>query len=108
MKNLPRFVIILAFMFFTMIDIHSIREWIIVRILKHTEQYPWGPVNDNPWYYASPELYSSVVLTESVLLTILLAFVIRFMIRREKKRTVYALLACFLLSVAMIINGKTQ
>jgi len=108
MKNLFWFITIPASMFFALIDFISMREWVIVGINNDTEGYPWGPVNENPWYYATPELYSSVMLTYFILMTVLLSFIIWFMARREKKKTIYVLLACSLLFVAMGINGTIQ
>ncbi|HPS83918.1 MAG TPA: hypothetical protein PLA88_06355 [Bacteroidales bacterium] len=108
MKNLFWFITIPASMFFALIDFISMREWVIVGINNDTEGYPWGPVNENPWYYATPELYSSVMLTYFILMTVLLSFIIWFMARREKKKTIYVLLACSLLFVAMCINGSIQ
>lgn len=41
-------------------------EWYTVSIRREIENYPWGPVNENPWFYESPYLYSSVMLIELI------------------------------------------
>jgi hypothetical protein len=63
-------------------------------------------MNQNPWYYANPELYSTVMLIQWIGLTVLLGFVIGFMMKKDRKRAAYSLLACFVFFTAMMINGK--
>jgi len=99
---------ILATVFFGLIDLLLLNEWRIVAINKDIGNYPWGSENDNPWYYANPDFYSGVMLTEFIVMTILIGFVIRFMLRKDKARILFSLLACFVFFVVMIVNGKIQ
>ena len=99
---------ILATLFFGLIGFMSFDEWRIVKLKKDIGDYPWGPVNDNPWYYANPDLYSIVMLTEFIVVTTLIGFVIRYMIKKDKAKILYSLLACLIFFVVMIVNGKIQ
>jgi len=108
MKILFWILTILATIFFGLIDFMSFDEWRIVKLKKDIGGYPWGPINDNPWYYANPDLYAIVMLTEFILMTILLGSVIRNMIKKDKPKILYSLLACFVFFVIIIINGMIQ
>lgn len=108
MKILFWILTILATIFFGLIDFMSFDEWRIVKLKKDIGGYPWGPINDNPWYYANPDLYSMIMLIEWLIMTLLLGFVIRFMIKNDRIKTTYSLIACLIFFAAMIINGKIQ
>jgi len=98
----------LAAIFFGLIDFMSFDEWRIVKFKKDIGGYPWGPINDNPWYYANPDLYAIVMLTEFIVMTLFLGFVIMYMIKKDKTKILFSLLACLVFFVIMIINGKIQ
>ena len=98
----------LATVFFGLIDYVIFDEWRIVQIEKDTAGYPWGAVNDNPWYYDNPDLYANVMLVEFIILTVLLGFVIGYMYKNDKPKVLYSLLACLVFIVMIIINAKIQ
>jgi hypothetical protein len=35
----------------------NISEFYIIVVEKNIGEYPWGPVNTNPWYYSTPQTY---------------------------------------------------
>ena len=98
----------LATAFFGLLTVLSFSEWWTVKIKKQTDNYPWGPINENPWYYDTPNLYSSVMLTEGILFTIALTVLARQLIKKDKTKILYTLLVCFGLFIAMLINGQIR
>lgn len=108
MKNLFWIITIIATIFFVIIDLLTFNEWRIVNLTFDVNNYPWGPVNDNPWYYANPGLYSTVMLIEGIIMAVLLGLVVRFIKKRNKSKIVFTLLACLGFFILMIINGKIE
>jgi len=98
----------LATMFFGLLTLMSLSEWWTVKIKKQTSNYPWGPVNENPWYYDNPEIYSTVMLTEGLVFTVALTILTTQIIKVNKKGILYSLMLCFVLFVLMIINGTIK
>ncbi|MEB2783145.1 hypothetical protein [Algoriphagus persicinus] len=98
----------LAILFFGMLAVVSYSEWWTIKVKKHTSGYPWGSINDNPWYYDNPEIYSTVMLTEGIVFTIALAILTTQIIRAKKSRILYSLLLCFGLFILMILNGTIK
>lgn len=99
---------ILATAFFGLLTVLSFSEWWTVKIKKQTDNYPWGPINENPWYYGTPNLYSSVMLAEGILFTIALTVLARQLIKKDKTNILYTLLVCFGLFIAILINGQIR
>lgn len=98
----------LATLFFGLLTFMSLSEWWTVKIKKETGSYPWGPVNENPWYYDNPEIYSTVMLTEGLVFTVALTILTTQIIKVNKKGILYSLMLCFGLFVIMIINGTIK
>mgnify|MGYP007051650063 FL=1 len=98
----------LATVFFGLLTFMSLYEWWTVKIKNQTDNYPWGPINENPWYYDTPKLYSSVMLTEGILFAIALTVLARQLLKKDKTKIFYTLLACFGLFIAMLVNGQIR
>ncbi|MFD2035494.1 hypothetical protein ACFSKL_11875 [Belliella marina] len=86
----------------------SLSEWSTVKVKKQTDGYPWGPINENPWYYDNPEIYSTVMLTEGIIFTIALTILAIQIIKAKKKDILYALMVCFGLFILMLVNGAIK
>ena len=63
----------------------GLSEFYIVSIAKHGSGYPWGPINDNPWYYKNASIYSNYNLVSGILF--LLGFLVSIwgIIKKNKK-----------------------
>lgn len=48
----------------------AFNECITVGLKHEIENYPWGMVNENPWYYETPEIYAKVMFVEGVVLLV--------------------------------------
>jgi len=99
---------ILSFAFFGLLTFGMFDEWWTVKIKKDIENYPWGPINENPWYYDNPNLYSIVMLTEGIFFTVALSVLARQLFKRDKTKILYALMFCFGLFGLMYINGQIR
>ena len=66
-KNIVFWVVTaLSTLFFGILTFMSLNEWWTIHVKQQTGSYPWGRVNDNPWYYDNPEIYSKVMLIEGL------------------------------------------
>ncbi|HLV51746.1 MAG TPA: hypothetical protein VKY44_07295 [Flavobacterium sp.] len=86
----------------------SLEEWWTVGVKGETSGYPWGPINDNPWYYNTPKLYSTVMLSEFIILIIGLALTTYFIVKPNKERAFYSLLVIWVLVIIILANGFVQ
>ena len=98
--------ILLFLLFFSLLASLSIHEWWNVSINNNIEGYPWGLINDNPWYYENPKIYAKVMLAESfILITLLLIFIIQI-IKKNQKGIQFSIISLLLALIILIINGK--
>lgn len=97
---------ILASVFFGLFTFASFSEWWLVKVEKHTRGYAWGPVNENEWYYANPNVYSTVMLIDGIIFTMALIILLRQIIKKDKTKILYALMACSALFILMMIMGE--
>ena len=76
------YISVLAGLLFTF---SGLSEFFEVKIKGNISGYPWGSVNENPWYYQTPLTYSTYNLISGILF--LAATVLTFWatIRRNKK-----------------------
>jgi hypothetical protein len=95
-------------LFFGLMTFMSLNEWWIVQVKQQTGGYPWGQVNENPWFYKNPEIYSEVMLIEGLAFSAILIFLTIQVIRTEKKGILYTLMFGFGLLVIMIANGAIK
>lgn len=86
----------------------SLKEWWTVGVNDQISGYPWGPINDNPWYYNTPELYIKTMLIEFTVLIIGLALTTYFIVKRKKEKTFYCLLGIWGFLIIIWGNGYIQ
>jgi hypothetical protein len=101
-------VTILATLFFGLLTFMSLSEWWSIKVKKQTGDYPWRPVNENPWYYDNPDIYSTVMLTEGIVFTVALTILATQIIKAKKTGVLYALMVCFGLFILMLVNGAIK
>ena len=95
-------------LFFCLLTFLFFSEWWTVAIKKDIGEYPWGHVNENPWYYDNPNLYAMVNLTEGLIMLLALSFTVWFLTHQEKSKFLYSLLTCFGIFVLIIISGQVR
>jgi len=84
-------------------------EWWDINARGLGDQYPWGDINDNPWYYANEDVYSQHMLTTGSVMILPLALSLYFQYKRENKNGFYALLVCIICPYAAdFVGGLIQ
>ena len=99
---IPTFVIIL---FFTFISFMSLSEWWNVKIIKEIDKYAWGPINENAWFYETPNLYANVQLIEGIIMLFLVVLTGIKIIQKNQKFK-YWLLSCFIFFILMLVSSN--
>ena len=105
MKSL---ITILFIFIFGAIDIILFLELVNVLILGDLEAYPWGLINNNPWFYANSDLYKYILFVKFIILTTLLSLVIRAMLKKDHKRKSLFFFLCSVFVIIIIISSKIQ
>ena len=98
----------LGTLFFGFITFGLYSEWWNIAISKNSNGYPWGSVNETPWYYKNSETYSTVMLIEAILFSIALFVLVTQALKHKKTRVLYSFLLCFLLLVLIILSAAIK
>ena len=101
---IPTFFVV---MFFTLISFMSLSEWWNVKILKEIDNYAWGPINENSWFYETPNLYANVQLVEGLFMLFLVLMTIVKIIQKNTNFK-YWLLYCFLFYILMLVSSNIK
>jgi hypothetical protein len=98
------FLIVFGFLF----SINLLREFYTVIIRNEIKDYPWGFINENPWYYENPKKYGIFCFVFGLLY--LLSSVITFWSIRKNKvsATVIGSISIFIVHLIVVVNGKIQ
>jgi hypothetical protein len=82
-------------------------EFYSVGVIGHIAGYPWGNVNDAPWYYQTPQIYSQYNLGSGLcfLTTGLLTTVA--IIKRYKVLVLVGICLIVLLLIVDMVSGGT-
>ena len=71
--------------FFGFVSFTLLYEWWNIKINKAVDQYAWGPVNENSWFYETPDLYANVMLAEGLIMLFLVIMTIRGLTLKPNK-----------------------
>ena len=96
---------ILSTLFFVLLTFICYNEWWTVKVKKQIKEYPWGTINENPWYYKTPDIYSTVMFTEGFLFTIALIILIIQLLKMKKVKILYSIMLYFGLFILMIASS---
>ena len=99
------FLISIQLLFFLLLSIISISEWWTVGISKDINNYAFGTINENPWFYETPELYSKIELIEGLIFAGLVSFIIRFIYKKDYRKMNYSILASYIFFILIIISS---
>lgn len=84
----------------------NLLEWYIVKIQQRTAEYPFGGEGSTPYYYKTPELYSTVNLIWGLVFLSILFFTIWTIINRKKKLTTIAFGSIIILLLGLFVHGQ--
>lgn len=103
-KLLKIAVIVIAALLLLFAMIH-LSEWYRAQFTSQIEEYPWGNVNENPWYYASSTLYANVMLGKAILLLLAVLYMIREFLSKNAQRIFISLFVAQLVFVASLVSS---
>ena len=63
----------------------ALSEFYIVSIAGQESGYPWGPINDSPWYYQNATTYSYYNLVSGILFFLAVLVAVWGTIKKNKK-----------------------
>ncbi len=81
-------------------------EFISVAVLGNYENYPFGADGNNPYYYKTMDLYSTVNLTWGILYLIFLGYAVDGLIEKRKKSLIITFIASILIGILIYIHGN--
>ena len=90
-------------LFWSMIDIS---EFYIVAIEKNISEYPWGPVNTNPWYYSTPKTYWIYCLASGLIFLFASLITLSGTLKLNLRRTLLGIGITTLTFLIMIISAS--
>ncbi len=99
LKYLMLFVVV----FFTSI---WFSEYYNVGITGQTEEYPWGLINNNSWFYETPILYTKVIIIEFLISLYILLFLIYALVKRKDNLFNYGIALFVIFIHDTIINSN--
>lgn len=83
----------------------ELEEYYIVAIAQELDQYQFGPINDNPWFYSNPSTYSTVLLVNAALISIMFILCLSGLISNNKRRVVASMIGFVVILVAIKISS---
>lgn len=89
-------------LFWSMVDIS---EFYIVAIEGDISEYPWGPVNTNPWYYTTPKTYWIYCLSSGLLFLFASLITLSGTLKLNLKRTLSGIGLTTLNFLLMILSA---
>lgn len=96
------FIIVVAFSYF------NISEWYDIAMLNKTSDYPWGEINNNPWYYKDPNSYAKVTLLFGISYSVTAILIAYFGYKKYNKALIYTVIGFLLIFFSMMINAGIE
>lgn len=85
-----------------------LNEFYIVIIKNKIGDYPWGIINENPWYYETPKKYGIFSLAFGLLFFLSSAITLCFIVKKKKSAILFGVASIIIIHLLVIINGKIQ
>ena len=82
-----------------------LEEWYMISVLEKTAGYPFGGEGPTPYYYKTPDLYSTVNLIWEILCSAALTFGIATIVKKNVTGLITALGITVLLAVTLVAQG---
>ena len=86
----------------------GLSEFYNLKIAKEESAYPFGPINENPWYYQNASIYASYNLTSGLLFLAASLLTTWATIKRNKRLVVLGICLTILFFIAQLLSSKTQ
>ena len=102
--TLPYIFVAIGFLFAFM----GLSEFYNVRIAGQESAYPFGPVNENQWYYQNASIYASYNLTSGLLFLAVSLLTVWATIKKNKTLTIWCICLTIFFFIAELISSKVQ
>ena len=76
----------------------------VYRVTATDVKYPWGPVNNNPWYYANERVYLIYALVSGLVFLMTSLFTLRSTLKRNLKGTLIGFAFTILIFLLVLIS----
>ena len=83
-------------------------EFYQIKASVNYSTYPFGLINDNPWYYQSASIYATYNLISGILFLIVSFIIVFATFLKNKKLLIGCICVMIVLFIALLISGKTQ
>ena len=77
----------------------------VYRVTATDVKYPWGPVNNNPWYYANERVYLIYALVSGLIFLLTGLFTLRSTLKRNLKGTLIGFVITVLTFSLVLISA---
>ena len=91
-----------------LLSLMELSEFYTVGIQKHSGAYPFGNLNENPWYYQSENIYWKYMLISGLASLMASLFTLVSMIRKKWKWSIIGTGIIGLLFVILLINSTAS
>jgi uncharacterized membrane protein len=102
------FAVLITILIVSLFAYMNIDEFYTVAIIKSTKGYPWGEINENPWYYKSAFVYSSYMLVNALVFLTGLVIFVRGIVKAQKNVVQITILCLLLYLLLLFINGQSN
>ena len=99
------YIIVLVGLFFSFA---GLSEFYNVAIHRETGVYPWGHVNEVPWYYQTPAIYSAYNLTSGLLFLSVTVLTFWATVKKSKKLVIAGVSLTILFLLADFVSASIQ
>jgi len=102
--TLPYIVVAVGFLFAFI----GLSEFYNIKIASNQAAYPFGYVNDNPWYYQNSSTYATYNLRSGILFLIISSMTVWATIRKKRGLLILGITMTIILFIAESISSKVQ
>jgi hypothetical protein len=99
------YLIVLVGLFFSFA---GVSEFYNVAVKGETGAYPWGPVNEVPWYYQTPKVYSTYNLTSGLLFLAATILTLWATVRKDRRLVITGVSLTIFFLFADLISANIQ
>jgi len=102
--TLPYFIVLVGLFF----SYAGLSEFYNVAIKGETGTYPWGLVNEVPWYYRTPSTYSTYNLISGLLFSAVTILTLWATVKKDRRLVVAGVSLTILFLFADLISANIQ
>ncbi|WP_301929532.1 hypothetical protein [Ferruginibacter sp.] len=86
----------------------GLSEFYNVKIAGQESAYPFGPINENQWYYQNASIYANYNLTSGVVFLTVSLFLVWATIKKSKTLVIWGIGLIILFFIAELVSSKVQ